>query len=213
MNEPAPTHIALILQKTHQPVKEMIAYERSRAVRDGGRDPGFPHRPNHVLDGQGGPVGRGAPLDHGLVHGPIAVVVRDAVIVDIDRHPLEGEPGTPARLAEGYNHNGILAHYGREKRLGRTKAYRGDLLSDDAIPVQPFAVKKPKQLAGWVDGLAAEGIEPREQNLVLHPYASMTGRETTLVPQVDQSSCQVRANCAIVPVPVQSTSSLTSNFG
>ena len=45
------------------------------------------------------------------------------------------------------------------------------------VPVQQLAIKNPEQLAGWVDGLAAKGIEPRYQNLVLHPYASMTGRE------------------------------------
>ena len=161
MNEPTTAHIALLLQKTHQPVKEVIAHERSRAVRDVGRNLDLPHRPNHAPDGQGGPVGRGPPLDHGLVHGLVAVVVRDAVIVNIDSHPLDSDLVAPARLAESDNHSGVLACYGRAKYLDRTKACRGDLLSDDAVPLQMFTTHEPEQLTSGVDGLAAEGIEPR----------------------------------------------------
>src|SRR6185437_11155499 len=151
----------------HGGVEDVVADEGAGAVRYRRRQTGLAHLGDARLDRQGREIGRRAFAHHRPVDRLLAVVVADARVLDVDRHPLEAELGAAARLPHAQHDVGLDLVDRRPQHNRRAGVGGRQLDGVDRDPVHP-----PLQAAHGkdrrIDLVAAERIEPGDQCLHAH---------------------------------------------
>ena len=139
-------------------VHQMVADVGPRRVGYGCRDAGLAHFLHHGLDGQRGKIGRVSVLKDRRADGLIALVVRDAGVVHVDRDALRRDTEPAARLTDAQCDIRLFRLHGLVDGGDRFPEHHGDVQLDDLCP-RDGVLDHAHGLLRGIDRFAAKGIK------------------------------------------------------
>ena len=151
-------------QRVHESIKHVIADEGSGGLGYFGGDAFLQQGLVHRLDRQSREVGRWPTRQHRNVYGLRPGVVCDSRVVDVDRHALQRECGSPASQPKAdHQRRTVLPQQGRQCDQGLPEDRR-QLRRDYAVAGDPAPVQRLRRQPAGVGRGAVKSIETCQEH-------------------------------------------------